>query len=161
MGAHGPPYGHTDFMVCRDYDYELYELYVFHRLYDLHFVIVVLNLHGFGDHDFLATSTATLGLGYYICVDIIGNTATATTTTSAGNGITSPTPFEPGMVSDCNKFYFVVSDDTCSGIATSQGITVADIELWNPQVGTACTDIWLSDYICVGVRKASVENAKV
>ncbi|PYI02372.1 hypothetical protein BO78DRAFT_400578 [Aspergillus sclerotiicarbonarius CBS 121057] len=98
----------------------------------------------------VGSSCADLDLDYYVCVDTIGYTL-PTTTTSAGNGITTPTPYEPGMVSDCTTFYFVRSGDTCAGIASSQDITVGDLEQWNPKVGSGCTDLWLNEYICVGV----------
>ncbi|KGO58766.1 Peptidoglycan-binding Lysin subgroup [Penicillium expansum] len=98
----------------------------------------------------VGSSCAYLDLGYYVCVGTDSSTV-ATSTTSAGNGITTPTPDEPGMVSDCTKFWLVGSDDTCTSIASSEDITVADIEKWNPKVGSTCTDVWLGDYICVGV----------
>lgn len=98
----------------------------------------------------VGSSCADLYLGYYVCVDTIGYVV-PTTTTSAGNGITTPTPYEPGMVADCTTFYFVNSGDTCASIASSQGITIAEIEQWNPKVGTGCTDLWLHEYICTGV----------
>lgn len=106
----------------------------------------------------VGTSCEFLGLGDYVCVGIVGytatittTTATTTTTTSTGNDITTPTPVQTGMVSDCNTFYYVVSGDGCSSIATSQGVTVAEIEAWNPAIGTDCTSLWLETYICVGI----------
>ncbi|RAO73092.1 uncharacterized protein BHQ10_009104 [Talaromyces amestolkiae] len=105
----------------------------------------------------VGSSCAYLGLGDYVCIDIIGytpsttTTSTSTTTTSAGNGVTTPTPYETGMVSDCDVFHLVVSGDTCTTIAESANITVADIEAWNADVGTGCTGIWLGYYICVGI----------
>ncbi|KAJ5094856.1 hypothetical protein N7456_010717 [Penicillium angulare] len=101
----------------------------------------------------VGSSCAHLDVGDYVCVDIIGSTATTSTTstTSSGNGIPTPTPFEPGMVDDCTTFYFVSSGDTCASIASSKGVTVAQITKWNPDVGTGCTDLWLHEYVCVGV----------
>ncbi|KAM0511472.1 hypothetical protein ACHAPE_009826 [Trichoderma viride] len=106
----------------------------------------------------VGSSCSTLDLGYYVCVGAIGYTPPATTTTtkktttsSAGNGITTPTPFETGMVNNCKKFYLVKSGDSCASIATSQKTTAANIEKWNPGVGSTCTTLWLGDYICVGV----------
>ncbi|KAJ5782877.1 hypothetical protein N7457_004651 [Penicillium paradoxum] len=96
----------------------------------------------------VGSSCASLGLGDYVCVGILGATATPTPT---GNGITTPTPIQTGMVSNCDEFYYVVSGDGCSSIATSQKLTVAEIEEWNPAIGTDCTSLWLDTYICVGV----------
>ncbi|UKZ53501.1 hypothetical protein TrVGV298_007293 [Trichoderma virens] len=101
-------------------------------------------------------SCATLNVGYYVCVDAAGSTPpaaapTGTTASSAGNGMPTPTPFQPGMVPDCKKFYLVKSGDTCAFIAEDQGTTVDDIKKWNPQVGSGCTALWLNNNICVGV----------
>ncbi|RAK80254.1 LysM peptidoglycan-binding domain-containing protein [Aspergillus fijiensis CBS 313.89] len=99
----------------------------------------------------VGSSCADLDVGYYVCVETLDYTARTTTTTATGKAITIPTPFEPEMVAGCTAFYFVRSGDTCPFIASSHGITVADIEEWNPKVGSACTDLWLDEYICVGV----------
>jgi LysM repeat protein len=93
-------------------------------------------------------STCThLIVGYYVCVDVIGYVAPSKTT----NRIATPTPFEPGMVKNCKKFYRVKSGDQCDTIATKQKVTVADIEKWNPHVGSGCRTLLLGDYICVGL----------
>lgn len=104
----------------------------------------------------VGNSCAYLAVGDYVCIDIIGytpssTTLSTTTTTSSGNGVTTPTPYETGIVSDCDTFHLVSSGDTCTSIASSYGITVADIESWNLDVGSTCTNIWLGYYICVGV----------
>jgi hypothetical protein len=104
----------------------------------------------------VGTDCSLLEVGEYVCIDIIGYAPSTTmtsisTTTSSGNGVTTPSPHEPGMLSDCNSFYLASSGDTCASIADSYGITVADIEAWNEDVGSSCTDIWLNYYICVGI----------
>lgn len=96
----------------------------------------------------VGTSCADLELGDYVCVDIVG--VTPTTTTS--NGITTPTPHQTGMVSDCDKFYLVVSGDECDTIASNEGITVTEFYAWNPAVGTSCAYLDLGDYVCVGIE---------
>ncbi|RSL48378.1 hypothetical protein CEP53_009568 [Fusarium sp. AF-6] len=91
----------------------------------------------------------------YICVGVIGEEpstpTTTTSTTSIGNGVTTPTPTQPGMVEDCNKFYKVQKDELCNTIASKLGISESDIKKWNPGVGSDCTGIWANVYICVGV----------
>ncbi|KAK4125354.1 carbohydrate-binding module family 50 protein [Parathielavia appendiculata] len=57
----------------------------------------------------------------YVCIGVIGGTPTPTRTRS-GNGITTPTPAHPGMVSNCNKFVYVNPGDTCDGIAFWSGV---------------------------------------
>ncbi|KAI0112109.1 hypothetical protein GGR51DRAFT_547171 [Nemania sp. FL0031] len=92
-----------------------------------------------------------------VCVGIIGGstvsptiTATPTTTKSPGNGITTPTPIQSGMVTNCNKFDFVKSGDGCPSIADRNGISLADFYKWNPAVGGDCRSLWLDTYVCVG-----------
>jgi LysM repeat protein len=79
------------------------------------------------------------------------STSTATTPTSTGNGITTPTPTQDGMVANCNKFYLVRSGDTCSSVASSNGITLDQFYAWNPAVGTTCASLFLNYEYCVGI----------
>lgn len=80
-----------------------------------------------------------LDLGDFVCVGLIGQVIITTTTTKAptttGNGITTPTPFQSGMATNCNAFHLVVSGDSCAAVASSAGISLAQIEAWNPAVG--------------------------
>ncbi|KAH6874031.1 LysM domain-containing protein [Thelonectria olida] len=89
----------------------------------------------------------------YVCIGIIGGSPTTTTkppATTTGNGITTPTPTQPNMVSNCNKFYLVKSGDICDTIASKNGITPAQFRAWNPSVGTDCSGLWANAYACVG-----------
>ena len=76
-----------------------------------------------------------LDLGDYVCVNIIGGSTTITTTTATtttattGDGVTTPTPIQTGMVTDCDAFHLVVSGDECSTIASTYGITLANLYL--------------------------------
>lgn len=98
---------------------------------------------------------SSLWLGYYVCTGVVGSTGTTTTkatTTTAGNGISTPTPTQAGMVvSSCNSFHMVAEGDTCDSIAKVNGETVANIEKWNPGIGSTCSSLWLGYYICVGL----------
>ncbi|KAJ5205117.1 hypothetical protein N7491_004261 [Penicillium cf. griseofulvum] len=89
----------------------------------------------------------------YVCISRIGTPTNppATTTTTAGNGIATPTPFQSGMVGNCKKFHFVVKGDICASIATKYSITVANFIKWNPAVKSDCTGIWAENYACVGL----------
>ncbi|KAL4998532.1 hypothetical protein BDV10DRAFT_201217 [Aspergillus recurvatus] len=94
-----------------------------------------------------------LWLGYYVCVSIIGvePTTTITTTSTATNGISTPTPTRPGMVSNCDAFYNVQSGDECAVIARNHGISVNQLYTWNTQIGTDCSGLWAGYYVCVSV----------
>jgi hypothetical protein len=102
----------------------------------------------------VGSSCAFLGLGDYVCIDIIGVTPTTTssaTTTSAGNGVSTPTPYQTGMTTNCNKFHLVVSGDQCGAIASAAGVSLANFYAWNPAVGSSCSFLDLGDYVCIDV----------
>jgi LysM repeat protein len=84
----------------------------------------------------------------YVCVSIIGHTPTPT---NPGNGIATPSPTQPGMVSNCDAFYRIVTGDSCDSIASKNGISVAQLASWNSVGGTACNGLWANTYICVSI----------
>lgn len=101
-------------------------------------------------------SCAGLELGVFVCIGLQGSAPTQTitvapTTTSSGNGITTPTPYQTGMTTDCNDFYLVTSGDSCSVISSAYGISLTDFYNWNPAVGTTCAYLNVDDYVCVGI----------
>ncbi|KAE8324059.1 hypothetical protein BDV39DRAFT_217404 [Aspergillus sergii] len=108
----------------------------------------------------VGSGCSDLGVDYYVCVGIVGSTASTTTTqtattlvtsTSTGNGVTTPAPFESAMVSNCDKFYYVVDGDSCASIASAAGISLTDLDTWNPLVNSDCSGLWLNYYDCVGI----------
>ncbi|KFG84209.1 LysM and DUF180 domain-containing protein [Metarhizium anisopliae] len=99
-------------------------------------------------------------IGNSYCVEVNYGLPRSTTTqqptavptaTSIGNGVTTPTPTQPNMVDNCNKFYFVKEGDNCADIASANGISVEDFSRWNPKVGAQCTGLWAKTYACVGI----------
>ncbi|GAQ08984.1 hypothetical protein ALT_6305 [Aspergillus lentulus] len=104
----------------------------------------------------VGSSCAGLWPNYYVCVGVLGGagtttTKTTTTTTTSGNGVATPTPTQSGMVSNCKKFYLVVSGDGCYDIAAAAGIALNDFYAWNPAVGNTCAGLWPNYYVCVGI----------
>lgn len=103
----------------------------------------------------VGNTCAGLWPDYYVCVGIIGSSGTTTTktttTTTSGNGVATPTPTQSGMVSNCKKFYLVVSGDGCYDIAAAAGIALSDFYAWNPAVGDTCAGLWPNYYVCVGI----------
>ncbi|KAK6335416.1 hypothetical protein TWF696_002194 [Orbilia brochopaga] len=78
--------------------------------------------------------------------------APATTTKPAGNGITTPTPIQSGMIASCNKFHFVGDGQGCSDIISKYpGLTLDLLFKWNPAIGKSCTSMWARTNLCVGV----------
>ncbi|KAK0716038.1 hypothetical protein B0H67DRAFT_684121 [Lasiosphaeris hirsuta] len=79
-------------------------------------------------------------------------TASPTTTSPVGNGIATPTPTQPGIVSNCDAFYWVKQGDTCAAIAKANGITVTQFATWNTGVGgEKCAAMWANVYACVSI----------
>jgi phage tail protein X len=78
-------------------------------------------------------------------------TAQPHTTTTPSNGVATPTPTQPGISSSCDQFYFVQTGDTCDAIAQKYGTTAAAIESMNPGVGSDCTAMQASVYLCIAL----------
>ena len=84
----------------------------------------------------------------YVCVSIVGHTPTPV---QPGNGISTPTPLQREIVSNCDAFYMVKKDETCDVVAAKNGISVADLRRWNPAVGSNCAGLWANAYACVSI----------
>jgi hypothetical protein len=92
--------------------------------------------------------------GVNVCVGLLGGTPTTTkpaTTTTAGNGIQTPQPTQPGMVTNCKKFHYADTGVVCSQITSYNKISLADFVKWNTGVGSDCKAMWAKTYTCVGV----------
>ncbi|KAK0705047.1 LysM domain-containing protein [Lasiosphaeris hirsuta] len=98
----------------------------------------------------VGASCSGLWADTYACVSIIGHTPGPTTTKPA-NGVTTPSPIQSGMVTNCKKFHFVKKGEFCAVIAAAEGVSVANIVKWNPAVGNDCASMWAETYLCVGV----------
>lgn len=121
---------------------------------------------------------------------LITTTTTGTTTTNPSTtSTTSSSPYsptQPGLVSNCNNFYRVASQDTCQTIEGKYGISPAQFSSWNPYINaskispetsrvgvisqdfphrltlflkTECDNLWLDYYVCVGVPGATTTTA--
>lgn len=62
-----------------------------------------------------------------------------------------PDPIQPGLVSNCNKFYFVKKDDDCSSVASKHGITLAQFTKWNAGTRSNWAGLWADAYACVSI----------
>ncbi|KAM0431998.1 hypothetical protein ACHAQK_009914 [Fusarium lateritium] len=75
--------------------------------------------------------------------------ATAIESITGDNGITTPLPIQPGMVDDCDKFYFVKAQDNCLKVSAEFGISFDQFKEWNPTVGDECLNLWADVNVCV------------
>ncbi|KAI8692433.1 hypothetical protein NCS56_00000100 [Fusarium sp. Ph1] len=107
----------------------------------------------------------SLLVDYYVCVATIGwkpptktTTKAPTTTKGPSNGISTPSPIQAGMVSNCNKFHLVSSTTTCTSIQNYYKINLADFTKWNPAIGSKCTALWANYHVCIGVISGTPTN---
>ncbi|KAG4253278.1 hypothetical protein FPRO03_07238 [Fusarium proliferatum] len=71
--------------------------------------------------------------------------------TKPSNGIKTPDTLQPGIVSNCNKFYMVKSGEGCATVALKNDITLAEFYKWNTKVGSECAGLYAEAYACVSV----------
>lgn len=94
----------------------------------------------------LSEDCSNLQVNKYACIGIIGGTPT-----TGANGVATPSPTHPGMVSNCNKFLYARPGDTCDGISFWNGVGGGQwIKLWNG-VNEACSNLQVNKYVCIGV----------
>jgi LysM repeat protein len=98
------------------------------------------------------TSCSNLWLDYYICTHVPGAVQPSTTSTAP---TPSNSPTMPGIAENCDRFYKIKSGDTCDAIASSNGITVAQLRSWNTEINAGCSNLWLDYYICTHVPGAA------
>ncbi|KAJ5964996.1 uncharacterized protein N7479_004872 [Penicillium vulpinum] len=99
----------------------------------------------------IGSTCSSLWLDYAYCVKGPGSTATAT-------GPSAPT--QTGIVSNCDKYYTVVSGDSCAQIQTTYGITFAQLYKWNPAIGSDCQTLAIGYSVCVGVSAETTKRKR-
>jgi hypothetical protein len=77
-------------------------------------------------------------------------TVTVTTTGRGRNGLSTPVPYQEGMVDNCRTFYYVQKGETCDAIAARLNIEQRQIVAWNPDAKSDCTNLTAENYACVG-----------
>lgn len=77
-------------------------------------------------------------------------TATNTPTTTLA-AVSTPTPIQNDMTTECKDFYQAKNGDYCYLIYSKHGISQEDFIGWNSGVGSDCSQIWLDYWYCVGV----------
>ncbi|KAL8833430.1 MAG: hypothetical protein Q9170_004273 [Blastenia crenularia] len=99
-----------------------------------------------------------LYLDYYYCIAIPGTPTTHSTTSTTKTTSKTPTPTpngpqpqQPGIVSNCNKYYLVKSGDSCYTIEQAQAVTAANFQKWNTGIKADCSNLFVGYYVCTGV----------
>lgn len=83
-------------------------------------------------------SCSNLWVDYYICVHVPGAAPPPTSTTSAPQPSNSPAL--PGAVNNCNRWYKIISGDSCDTVAAKNTITVAQLRSFNTQINSSMSD---------------------
>ncbi|KAK3333069.1 hypothetical protein B0T19DRAFT_458160 [Cercophora scortea] len=106
----------------------------------------------------------------YYCVGVVrgsggvavSSSASASTTSSASASstvITPPGPTQTGIISTCNKYAIASGGLGCYDFAIANGITPAQLYLWNTALGTDGANcgsaFWAGEAYCVGVATAA------
>lgn len=65
---------------------------------------------------------------------------------------TIPSPLQPGIVPNCDQYYFVKSGEICIDIAGANGISLEQFLEWNPTVGDTCANLLADHYACISVK---------
>ncbi|KZZ93353.1 LysM domain-containing protein [Moelleriella libera RCEF 2490] len=130
----------------------------FHRVQSGEACHSIATAYGLALEDFLrwnpsaGQTCSSLWADTYACVSVVGHVAEQQTTpTRPSNGVTTPRPIQPNMVTSCNKFHLVHGGETCLSIASAHGITLDQFLRWNPAAGKDCSSLWADTHACVSV----------
>jgi LysM repeat protein len=80
------------------------------------------------------SACSNLLVDYYICI-----------------GVPPPSPLMPNTIASCSKFHKFQAGEGCQSIEQSYGISSENLRLWNPSINSACSNLLVDYYICVGV----------
>ncbi|KAJ5263471.1 hypothetical protein N7478_011076 [Penicillium angulare] len=95
---------------------------------------------------------------WYTLLGHKNNTATATKaikSTPISAAASASITMEPGYISTCDKYYKVVSGESCYSIAQTYRITLDEFYTWNPDIGDDCSGLWLGYGVCVGISSTT------
>lgn len=109
------------------------------------------------------SSCGNLVPGLYYCVWPTAEwnlTATSNGTTTMTT-VSAPGPTASGASSSCYRWYVVQSGDNCQLIEQEYGVTLAQLQAWNPSINDNCTNLLADDAYCVEGQVASTGVATV
>ncbi|KAK6008144.1 hypothetical protein QM012_000047 [Aureobasidium pullulans] len=100
------------------------------------------------------------GLNYCVFPTRDWNETASGTTTAI---VMAPAPTPSGTTENCLQWYVVQSGDYCAKIESAYAITMAQLQLWNPDLKDDCSNLQIDDAYCVqgGSAAASPASAYV
>ncbi|TGO28421.1 hypothetical protein BPAE_0028g00700 [Botrytis paeoniae] len=87
---------------------------------------------------------------------VASSTSTKATTTviptKTATGTIAPAPTATGTISTCDKWVTIEDDScSCSNIENYYGVSAANLNLWNPALGSECK-LTVGQAVCIGVK---------
>ncbi|GFF48500.1 autolysin [Aspergillus lentulus] len=116
------------------------------QLIALNFTITVSLFEAINPQIDAGCSNLSPGLYYCVLPTADWNQTTTTTTSSYQ---TAPAPAPSGTTGNCYEWYVVQSGDYCAKIESVYGITMAQLQQWNPDLKDDCSNLQLNDAYCV------------
>lgn len=111
---------------------------------------------------YCGNSTDYCGVGncYDGACDTGSSSSSSILTSTSTSSVTPPAPTQTGIIASCDKYYVVVSGDSCSSIEVAYDISFATFYAWNPAIGSDCTNLWLGEAYCVGISGSTTTSTK-
>lgn len=102
------------------------------------------------------------GLAYCVSPTSDWNSTAPSNATITSTYVSAPAPTVSGTPNTCYEWHTVVSGDYCGLLESEYDITFAELQLWNPSLDDACSNLILGDAYCVeGGSGASATAAVV
>ncbi|KAH8432787.1 LysM peptidoglycan-binding domain-containing protein [Aspergillus melleus] len=75
--------------------------------------------------------------------------STTLTTTTTSVYVSAPAPTASGTTPNCYEWYVVLQGDYCAKLQSQFGITMAQLQQWNPELNRSCTNLLTGYAYCV------------
>ncbi|KAI9147000.1 LysM domain-containing protein [Paramyrothecium foliicola] len=111
-------------------------------------------------NDNLKSGCTGLWAEYFFCVSVEGHKPTELPPRPTSTLKPGPSPTPDDTVNNCDKFHFVVKDETCEKICANYSITMDQFTKWNPSVKTDCSGLWAQMNYCVSIEGHSPATSK-
>jgi chitinase len=103
-------------------------------------------------------SNCDLSIGQVLCVSESAPSTTSSTTIASTQASTTSSSASSTPTAACTEYYTVVSGDYCYAIYTKFGITLAQLDAFNPSLDSNC-DLSVGQVLCVSQTPISSSSA--
>jgi LysM repeat protein len=114
-----------------------------------------------GSNPTINPSCTNLLSGFYYYVFSTGDWNATAIDNGTSTTVAPPAPTPPGTTGACFAWHVIVSRDTCSGLEQQFGVTLAQLQAWNPQLSSTCTNLLLEEAYCVAGPSTSSTTTSV